>query len=85
MEKNDPNARGLSRHHIMCAVEQSLERLQTDYIDLYQVGTMSCDMKVIFIISSFSLKKKSVFTHLDKMVVKCTMELKWCMDQFSVN
>lgn len=39
MDKNDLNARGLSRHHIMCAVEQSLQRLQTDYIDLYQVST----------------------------------------------
>ena len=39
MDKNDPNARGLSRHHIMAAVEQSLQRLQTDYIDLYQVST----------------------------------------------
>lgn len=28
---------GLSRHHIMNAVEDSLRRLQTDYIDLYQV------------------------------------------------
>lgn len=30
-----PNQRGLSRHHIMQAVEDSLRRLQTDYIDLY--------------------------------------------------
>lgn len=28
---------GLSRHHIMNAVDASLTRLQTDYIDLYQV------------------------------------------------
>jgi aryl-alcohol dehydrogenase-like predicted oxidoreductase len=31
-----PNDQGLSRGHIMHAVEQSLRRLQVDYIDLYQ-------------------------------------------------
>jgi aryl-alcohol dehydrogenase-like predicted oxidoreductase len=31
-----PNQRGLGRQHIMGAVEASLRRLQTDYIDLYQ-------------------------------------------------
>lgn len=32
-----PNDQGLSRQHIMQAVEASLRRLKTDYIDLYQV------------------------------------------------
>lgn len=32
-----PNDRGSSRGHIMDAVEQSLDRLDTDYIDLYQL------------------------------------------------
>jgi aryl-alcohol dehydrogenase-like predicted oxidoreductase len=31
-----PNGEGLSRHHIITSVEDSLRRLQTDYIDLYQ-------------------------------------------------
>ncbi len=31
-----PNDKGLSRHHIMAGVEDSLARLQTDYIDVYQ-------------------------------------------------
>lgn len=32
-----PNDQGLSRQHILNAVAASLDRLQTDYIDLYQV------------------------------------------------
>ena len=32
-----PNQSGLSRKHILNACEQSLRRLQTDYIDLYQM------------------------------------------------
>jgi aryl-alcohol dehydrogenase-like predicted oxidoreductase len=32
-----PNARGLSRKHIIEACEASLKRLNTDYIDLYQI------------------------------------------------
>lgn len=34
---DNPNERGSSRGHMMDAVEASLERLQTDHIDLYQV------------------------------------------------
>lgn len=32
-----PNEVGLSRHHIMESVEESLKRLDTDYIDVYQI------------------------------------------------
>jgi aryl-alcohol dehydrogenase-like predicted oxidoreductase len=32
-----PNDHGLSRRHIMDAIDNSLRRLQTDFIDLYQV------------------------------------------------
>ena len=34
---NGPNDRGASRGHIMDAVRASLDRLQTDHIDLYQI------------------------------------------------
>jgi 1-deoxyxylulose-5-phosphate synthase len=32
-----PNHRGLSRKHIMDGIDDSLRRLQTDYVDLYQI------------------------------------------------
>jgi aryl-alcohol dehydrogenase (NADP+) len=32
-----PNGRGLSRKHIMDAIDASLRRLQMDYVDLYQI------------------------------------------------
>lgn len=32
-----PNDQGLSRRHILKSIDESLARLQTDYIDLYQV------------------------------------------------
>jgi aryl-alcohol dehydrogenase-like predicted oxidoreductase len=38
-----PNDTGLSRKHIMRAVEDSLRRLQTDCIDLYQVHQWDAD------------------------------------------
>ncbi len=34
---DDPNARGLSRKHIMHAIDESLRRLEMDYVDLYQI------------------------------------------------
>ncbi len=34
---NDPNQKGLSRKHIMHAIDDSLRRLGTDYVDLYQI------------------------------------------------
>src|SRR5919202_1426618 len=34
---DDPNDRGLSRKHIFDSIDASLQRLQTDYVDLYQI------------------------------------------------
>jgi aryl-alcohol dehydrogenase-like predicted oxidoreductase len=37
MRPNDPNGKGLSRKAIMAEIDHSLRRLQTDYVDLYQI------------------------------------------------
>lgn len=39
-----PNQAGLGRIHIICAVEDSLRRLKTDWIDLYQVHRWDGDV-----------------------------------------
>ena len=35
--RDEPNGRGLSRKAIMTEIDASLKRLQTDYVDLYQI------------------------------------------------
>ncbi|MGO4879244.1 MAG: aldo/keto reductase [Bryobacteraceae bacterium] len=40
---DDPNQRGLSRKHIRHAIDDSLRRLGTDYVDLYQIHRLDYD------------------------------------------
>jgi aryl-alcohol dehydrogenase-like predicted oxidoreductase len=42
----DPNAKGLSRKHIMAAIDGSLRRLGTDYVDLYQIHRFDAETPI---------------------------------------
>ncbi len=44
--RNDPNARGNSRKHIIAACESSLKRLQTDYLDIYHIHRPSSSVPI---------------------------------------
>ena len=43
---DDPNQRGLSRKHIRHAIDESLKRLGTDYIDVYQIHRFDYDTPI---------------------------------------
>ena len=43
---DDPNQKGLSRKHIMHAIDASLRRLGTDYIDLYQIHRFDYETRI---------------------------------------
>lgn len=46
MDPNDPNARGMSRRHLVQACEASLKRLGTDWIDLYQLHRPDAEVPI---------------------------------------
>jgi len=84
---DEPNDAGLSRQHIMNAVEDSLQRLQTDYIDLYQAHANDPDTPL-----EESLRAFDDLVHQGKVrYIGCSnypagrlMEALWVSDKYNL-
>src|SRR5438270_1451732 len=50
----DPNDRGLTRKHVHHAIDNSLRRLGTDYVDLYQIHRLDHETPVEEIMSALN-------------------------------
>ena len=46
VDRDGPNSKGLSRKAIMSSIDASLRRLQTDYVDLYQIHRWDPDVPI---------------------------------------
>jgi aryl-alcohol dehydrogenase-like predicted oxidoreductase len=43
---DDPNDQGLSRKHLLCAIDSSLSRMGTDYVDIFMVHAFDPDTPI---------------------------------------
>ena len=46
VDRDDPNARGNSRRHLIRACEDSLRRLRTDHVDIFQIHRPQSDVPI---------------------------------------
>ena len=87
-QSGEPNARGISRRHIIGACEDSLRRLQTDWIDLYQLHRSMADIPI-----DETLRALDDLIHSGKVrYIGCSMfaawqivESLWAAKEFGLN
>lgn len=79
-----PNDRGASRYHLTRAVEASLQRLQTDRIDLYYLHITDIDTPMDEILDTLDIlvrQGKILYVGTSKWPVPLIMEALWLSDK----
>src|SRR5687767_15041343 len=87
-DQKDPNARGLSRRHLIEACEASLERLQTDWIDLYQLHRAQADIPIdetLRALDDLILAGKIRYIGTSMFPAWKTVEALWAAKEFGLN
>jgi aryl-alcohol dehydrogenase-like predicted oxidoreductase len=82
-----PNGEGLSRSHIIQACEDSLRRLQTDYIDLYQTHWFDVDTPIeetMQTLDDLVSQGKVRYIGCSNMPAWRLMQALWCSDRFGL-
>lgn len=82
-----PNQSGLSRYHIRRAIDESLARLKTDYIDLYQIHRLDPKVDGDFLLGSLNqLIESSKVDHIgaSSMYAWQFAKLLWLADKYDL-
>ena len=66
---DDPNQKGLSRKHILHAIDDSLRRLGTDYVDLYQIHRFDYETPIEETLAALARRRASRQGALHRRVV----------------
>lgn len=80
--------RGLSRHHIMTAIDESLRRLQTDYVDLYQLHWPDAETPIEETLSTLDdliRQGKVRYIGCSNFEAWQLMEALWCSDKHNLH
>ncbi|GAB5372910.1 hypothetical protein AAMO2058_001704700 [Amorphochlora amoebiformis] len=82
-----PNRIGLGRAHIIAACDSSLEDLQTDYIDLYQVHAADHTVSVRCVMETIKLliqRGKILHWGISNWSASMIMETMWLADKYNL-
>jgi len=88
MDKDDPNASGNSRRHIIQQCEASLKRIQTDYIDIYQIHRPQSEVPIdetLRALDDLVRAGKILYIGTSTFAAWQVVDAQWMSERYSLN